>query len=101
MDDLQKIKTIALVIGAILLSFYIFNFLNPIFVGSVDMLLAGQLISFFIYISIRIASAILCDYIAKKLNRSDLGWAVFGFILPPVSLIIISQLGEKKKNKDD
>lgn len=98
MKELEKNKTIALVLGSVLLGFYIFNFIHPIVVSSFQMILTGRIVGFIIYLVIRVISTILCISIAKELNRSTTGWGVLGFVLPPITLIIISQLGENTRD---
>lgn len=75
---------------------YIYNRISPIYLDTIGQIATGQLLSFFIYLIIRIISAILCVNIAKGLNRNQTGWGIFGFFLPPIALIIISVINNKE-----
>ena len=39
-----------------------------------------------------IICAIICGYLAKKKNRSIIGWVFWGFISGPIAVVIISLL---------
>lgn len=89
MDNIKRKKIIALILGLALLIFYIYNRIHPIFVSSIEQIMAGQIINFFVYVVIRIIAAILCVSIANSLHRSQIFWGIFGFILPPIALIAV------------
>lgn len=61
-------------------------------VVTIEQIAQGKILNFFIYLIIRVISAVICVYIAKNLNRNQNFWGIFGFILPPISLIIIPLL---------
>jgi hypothetical protein len=50
-----------------------------------------------IILTIRIVSAVLCNKIAEITKRGQLGWSIFGFIAPILSLIIIAFVKSKDK----
>ena len=103
MGNLKRNKTIALILGLALLIFYIYTRINPIQLSTIQQIATGQIINFIVYFVVRIISAALCVNIAKGLNRNQTGWGIFGFILPPIALIIISLISIKKisNNEED
>jgi len=96
MKILKRNKTIALIMGIALLTFYFYNRINPIQLSTIEQIASGQIINFFVYLVVRIISVFLCVNIAKGLNRNQTGWGIFGFILPPIALIIISLINAKE-----
>ena len=101
MENLKRNKTIALILGLVLLIFYIYNRINPIQLSTIQQVATGQIINFFVYLVVRIISATLCVNIAKGLNRNQTGWGIFGFIFPPIALIIIPLISLKEiSNKE-
>lgn len=53
-----------------------------------------------IMLAIRIGITVYCVNRAKKLNRSETGWGLFGFFLPLIALIWI-QFKEPRMQWDD
>ena len=102
MENLKRNKTIALILGIALLIFYIYNRVKPIQLSTIQQIATGQIINILIYLVVRIISAVLCVNIAKRLNRNQTGWGIFGFILPPIALIIIALISVKEiSNKEE
>lgn len=97
MQHLKRNKNIALILGIVLLLFYIYNRIYPIHLDSLEQIVTGKILNIIIYFVIRFISAILCINIAKRLNRNQLFWGLFGFILPPISLIAIYFINVKDK----
>jgi hypothetical protein len=58
---------------------------------------AGRLLFGFVF---AIAGAIYCSNRALKLNRNQLGWAIFGFFMPLVAVIWISILKDKHSTQN-
>jgi DNA integrity scanning protein DisA with diadenylate cyclase activity len=102
MENLKRNKTIAMILGIALLIFYIYNRVKPIQLSTIQQIATGQIINILIYLVVRIISAVLCVNIAKRLNRNQTGWGIFGFILPPIALIIIALISVKEiSNKEE
>jgi len=40
--------------------------------------------------------AFLCGFLARRKNRSTVGWAILGFLLPVIALILVAVLAEKE-----
>ncbi len=90
MKNLKRNKAIALIMGLLLLLFYVYNQIYPIQLNTIEQIAIGQVINIFVFLVVRIISVVLCANIAKGLNRNVTGWGIFGFVLPPFALIIIS-----------
>lgn len=101
MENLKRNKTIALILGLALLIFYIYNRINPIQLSTIQQIATGQIINIIVYLVFRIISAVLCVNIAKGLNRNQTSWGIFGFIFPPIALIIISLMSIKEITDKD
>lgn len=97
MQYLKRNKNIALILGIVLLLFYIYNRIYPIHLDSLEQIVTGKILNIIIYFVIRFISAILCINIAKRLNSNQIFWGLFGFILPPISLIAIYFIKVKDK----
>jgi hypothetical protein len=95
MGVLKTLKKAALIAGICLLVFFIFNRIIPIYLKTDTQILRGEVANFIIYGIIRIISTILCLEIAERLNRNKIFWGIFGFILPPIALIIIAVISPK------
>lgn len=101
MDSLKRNKTIALILGLILFIFYVYNRISPIQLDSLEQITTGRILNILIYFVIRVISTFLCVSIANGLNRNQIFWGIFGFILPPISLIIIYFINVKEKKVDE
>ncbi|MFN4763705.1 hypothetical protein ACKGJN_11315 [Gillisia sp. Q332] len=42
-----------------------------------------------IQLALRIIGAVVCTQRAEKLNRSQTGWGIFGFIFPIIAMIAV------------
>lgn len=101
MDRLKRNKTIALILGLVLLIFYVYNRISPIQLDSLEQIITGRILNILIYLVIRVISAILIVSIAKGLNRNQIFWGIFGFLLPPISLIAIYFINAKEKSVEE
>ncbi|MBI9056000.1 MAG: hypothetical protein JEY96_19420 [Bacteroidales bacterium] len=101
MKDIKQKKDIALFLGILLIVIYIINLFYPIYISSLTALALGKITNFILILIIRIYSAFICVSIAKQLNRETLLWGVLGFIIPPIFLIVISQLKAKKESEKE
>ena len=97
MQHLKRNKNIALILGIVLLLSYMYNRVYPIQLESLEEIATGRILNIIIYFVIRLVSAVLCLNIAKGLNRNQIFWGLFGFILPPISLIAIYFIKVKEK----
>jgi len=89
-SKLLKFQFAALIIGAFTLTFFIANRIEPLKVNSIMWILQGKMIITIIYFFVvRFVSAYLSYYIAKNKNRNIWSWVIFGFLLPPIALIIL------------
>lgn len=103
-DSQKKLKInkmISLLLGTFLLVLYILNRFSPIQVDSVELVATGSILNIALYFVIRIISTTLCVNISNTLNRNQLFWGFFGFVLPPISLIIIYFINGKEKRIDE
>ena len=88
-NDKQALAGISGVI--LLLVFFVF-FHTPINIGIGAMGIIYTNLA--VTLLVKFYSAFLCSFIAKDLNRSSIGWGVFGFLIPAYSLIIIAFMKE-------
>jgi len=49
----------------------------------------GQKSQVILMLLLRVFGTIICVYKAKKLNKSEVGWGLFGFVFPLVAIIWI------------
>jgi hypothetical protein len=85
---------------------FIFRTKSSIITDPYEIFNYGTSFDVLVYLSnwvIRIAITVWVVKIAKKLNRSPLVWGLFGFIFPPITLIVIGfqdyKIGDKNIKK--
>lgn len=61
--------------------------------STADGLIRGTLVAGLIF---GLVFAVLCGYLARRKNRSVVGWAIFGFLLPVIALILVAVLPTKQ-----